>query len=139
MIGRAAVFIPSKQAFEIREFPLPEVEPGAVLIRVSLANICGSDLHTWRNETQIPDADPDGYIFGHEMTGYVFQLGTHIKSDSLGQELHEGDRVAFTYFYPCGRCWQCLNGQMSNCPHRFTRFGPRTVKVPPYFTGGFGE
>lgn len=139
MKGRAAVFMPRSGSFEIREFPLPEVEPDAVLIKITLANICGSDLHTWRGETRIPNADPDGYIFGHEMTGHVFRLGTHVKKDSLGQELREGDRVAFCYFYPCNQCWYCLNGLMSNCPHRFTRFGPRTVKVPPYFTGAFGE
>ena len=36
--GRAAVFFGPGKPFEIREVPLPEVEPGAVLIKVSLAD-----------------------------------------------------------------------------------------------------
>lgn len=139
MKGCAAVFFAPGQDFEIREFPLPEVEPEAMLVRISMANICGSDLHTWRGETRIPNADPAGYVFGHEMVGRVFRLGRDLRTNSLGQELREGDRVVFPYFFPCHRCWYCLNRQMANCPHRFTRFGARTVAVPPYFTGAFGE
>ncbi len=36
--------------FEIREYPVPEPEPGALLVKVALANVCGSDLHYWRGE-----------------------------------------------------------------------------------------
>ena len=43
--GKAAVFLGPGKPFEIRELPLPDVEPDAVLIRVALANVCGSDLH----------------------------------------------------------------------------------------------
>jgi D-arabinose 1-dehydrogenase-like Zn-dependent alcohol dehydrogenase len=38
--GKAAVFFGPGRPFEIRELPLPDVEPDAVLIRVSLANVC---------------------------------------------------------------------------------------------------
>ena len=58
------------QPFEIRELALPELEPGAVLVRVSLANVCGSDLHFWRGDAPLA-LPPDGWIFGHEMTGRV--------------------------------------------------------------------
>ena len=66
--ARAAVFFGPGKPFEIREVPIPEVEPEGVLIRVTLANICGSDLHFWRGDAplRLPD---DGWIFGHEMTG----------------------------------------------------------------------
>jgi len=46
MKGKAAVFFGPGKAFELRELPVPEVESDAVLIRVSLANVCGSDLIT---------------------------------------------------------------------------------------------
>ena len=41
--GRAAVFRGPGKGFELRELPLPALEPGAILIRVSLANLKGHD------------------------------------------------------------------------------------------------
>ena len=81
--ARAAVFFGPGKPFEIREVPIPEVEPDGVLVRVTLANICGSDLHFWRGDAplRLPE---DGWIFGHEMTGRVARLGARVKTDSLG-------------------------------------------------------
>jgi|DewCreStandDraft_1066081.scaffolds.fasta_scaffold00210_7 putative phosphonate catabolism associated alcohol dehydrogenase len=138
--GRAAIFKGAGIPFEIREFPLPEVEPDAILVRVIMANICGSDLHTWRGEMQPPaPIHPSGYVTGHEMVGRVAVLGKNISTDSLGRPLREGDRVVYAYFFPCGRCYACLDGLPNACPTRFTRFGPRRSDVPPYFIGAFGE
>src|SRR3989441_6946896 len=83
--GKAAVFFGPGKPFELRELTLPEVEPDAVLIRVSLANVCGSDLHFWRGDAplRLPD---DGWIFGHEMTGRVSRLGARVQTDSLRSE-----------------------------------------------------
>ena len=47
--GRAAVsFGPGRM--ELREYPVLPPEPDQALIRVSMATICGSDLHAWRGE-----------------------------------------------------------------------------------------
>src|SRR2546430_11501633 len=48
--ARMAVFHGAGKPFEIREYPVPDPEPGAMLIKVALANVCGSDLHYWRGE-----------------------------------------------------------------------------------------
>lgn len=134
--GKAAVFFGPGKPFEIREYALPEIEPDAVLIRVSLANVCGSDLHFWRGDAplRLPE---DGWIFGHEMMGRVAGLGRNVKTDSLGRPLREGDRVAYTYFYPCGRCYVCLNGDAAACPAKIER--PRGPKDFPHFHGAFAE
>ena len=134
--GKAAVFHGPGKPFEIREVTLPEIEPDAVVIRVSLANVCGSDLHFWRGDAplRLPD---DGWIFGHEMTGRVARLGARVKTDSLGRALKEGDRVAYTYFYPCGRCYACLNKEPANCPAKIER--PRGPGEFPHFHGAFAE
>jgi len=71
--GKAAVFFGPGKPFQIKELPLPALEPGAVLIRVTLANVCGSDLHFWRGDAPLA-LPPDGWIFGHEMTGRVAAL-----------------------------------------------------------------
>jgi L-iditol 2-dehydrogenase len=134
--GKAAVFFGPGRPFEIREFALPEVEPDAVLIRVSLANVCGSDLHFWRGDAPLR-LPADGWIYGHEMTGRVAKLGARVKTDSLGRPLHEGDRVAYTYFYPCGRCHACFANQPAACPAKIERpLGPSQF---PHFHGAFAE
>jgi L-iditol 2-dehydrogenase len=136
MPATAAVFFGPGKPFELREVPIPEVEPDGVLIKVTVANICGSDLHFWRGDAplRLPD---DGWIFGHEMTGRVARLGARVKSDSLGRPLKEGDRVAYTYFYPCGRCHACLNKEPAACPNKIERpLGPSQF---PHLHGAFAD
>ena len=82
--AKAAVFFGPGKPFEIREVPVPEVEPEGVLIRVTHANVCGSDLHFWRGDAPLR-LPADGWIFGHEMTGRVAKLGAKITTDSLGR------------------------------------------------------
>ena len=134
--ARAAVFFGPGKPFEIREVPIPEVDANGVLIRVTAANICGSDLHFWRGDAplRLPE---DGWIFGHEMTGRVAKLGARVKTDSLGRPLREGDRVAYAYFYPCGRCYACLAKEPAACPNKIGRpLGPSQF---PHFHGAFAE
>ncbi len=134
--AKAAVFFGPGKPFEIREVPIPEVEPEGVLIRVSIANICGSDLHFWRGDAPLKYPE-DGWIYGHEMTGRVARLGAKVKSDSLGRPLREGDRVAYTYFYPCRRCHACLNNQPAACPNKIERpLGPSAF---PHLHGAFAD
>jgi Zn-dependent alcohol dehydrogenase len=42
------------------------------------------------------------------MSGRAARLGAGVTVDSAGQPLAEGDRVAFLYFFPSGRCPVCL-------------------------------
>jgi len=70
--AKAAVFFGPGKPFELREVPIPEVEPEGVLIRVTRANICGSDLHFWRGDAPLKYPE-DGWLFGHEMTGVLVQ------------------------------------------------------------------
>jgi threonine dehydrogenase-like Zn-dependent dehydrogenase len=134
--GKAAVFHGPGRPFELRDLPLPEIEPDGILIRVTVANICGSDLHFWRGDAPLR-LPADGWIFGHEMTGRVARLGARVTTDSLGRPLREGDRVAYTYFYPCGRCPACLALEPAACPNKVGRpLGPSQF---PHFHGAFAE
>jgi threonine dehydrogenase-like Zn-dependent dehydrogenase len=134
--GKAAVFFGPGKPFEILELTLADLEPEAVLIRVSLANVCGSDLHFWRGDAPLK-LPADGWIFGHEMTGRVAGLGARVKTDSLGQPLKEGDRVAYAYFYPCGRCPACLGKEPAACLFKVGRpLGPSEF---PHFHGAFAQ
>jgi threonine dehydrogenase-like Zn-dependent dehydrogenase len=134
--AKAAVFFGPGKPFELKEVPIPDVEPEAVLIRVTVANICGSDLHFWRGDAPLKYPD-DGWIYGHEMTGRVARLGAKVKTDSLGRPLQEGDRVAYTYFYPCRRCYACLHNEPAACPNKIER--PTGPSVFPHLTGAFAD
>jgi threonine dehydrogenase-like Zn-dependent dehydrogenase len=136
--GRLAILKAYGGEFELREYPVPEPEPGAILIKLTRAGICGSDLHIWRGEMKdVYGALPKDLTFGHEMCGRVAKLGAGVETDSMGQPLHEGDRVAFLYFFPCGRCPVCLHDEMGACPRKAR--ANRVAGTAPYFNNAYGE
>ena len=136
-IGKAAAFV-EPYHFELMELPTPEVEPGGILVKITSAGICGSDLHFWRGEMKpIVQGQPGRVVLGHEMSGVVDALGHGVNTDSLARPLKEGDRVAYAYFLPCRRCYICLRGDLNFCPNRF-RFR-KSVEDYPFCSGGFAE
>ncbi len=137
--GRAAVYTEFGKPMEIREFPVPEPEPGAILIKISRASICGSDLHMWRGDVNLTLLGaPLPAILGHEMAGTVAKLGEGVLTDSAGQPLAVGDRVVYRYFFPCGNCHACMTGDDAACP-----MAPLAVVTTceeyPHFFGGYAE
>jgi threonine dehydrogenase-like Zn-dependent dehydrogenase len=137
MTGRAAVFVGPNRPFEMREYPAPDPAPDAVVVKVSLANICGSDLHFWRGKGPKVRADIP-QVLGHEMVGVVHKLGRGVTRDSAGQPLREGDRIAYAYFSPCGACAACLTGT-PGCPNRYRNWLNVSADAPPHFHGAFGD
>lgn len=99
----------------IREFPVPDPEAGAVVMKVHLSGICGTDKHTFRGESQqyagTPHARSIEYplICGHENVGVVAAVGGEVL-DSDGRRLRVGDRIVPAANVACGRCYFCLNG-----------------------------
>lgn len=136
MKGRIAFALGPRRPLELDEFDV--VRPGArdVLVRVLAAGICGSDVHTWRGELPYLTALPCAQ--GHEMVGEVVEVGAERGTDSLGQPLRAGDRIAYSYFNPCGVCAACNAGTVA-CPNRYALRAPLTVHDPPHFHGAFGD
>ena len=137
--ARLAVFHGTGRPFEIREYPVPDPEPGAMLIKIALANVCGSDMHYWRGEQDYAKMGrPLPLNTGHEHVGTVAKLGEGVTADSMGQPLKIGDRVLYRYFCPCGRCKACLRRQFKSCPTRQANWLV-SCEVWPHFQGGFGQ
>lgn len=134
--GLSAVWHDTGKQWEIRELPRPETEPDGVSIRVGATSVCGSDLHLWRGDGVAVDAPRDPFVFGHEMMGTVAELGSKVTTDSLRRPLHEGDRVAFAYFFPCMRCYNCIRGEMGACKFRA---GRKPLDEWPVCNGGFAQ
>jgi D-arabinose 1-dehydrogenase-like Zn-dependent alcohol dehydrogenase len=137
--GRAAVFNGPGKPFEIREFPVPEPGDRDVVVKVEHTNVCGSDLHMWKGDTDLTKLGLTyGMVLGHEMVGRVVRKGRKVRSDSAGKALADGDRVAFTYYVPCGRCRTCLKGMLHACMSSLASL-LRPVDQAPHFVGGFAE
>ena len=135
MDGQIAILRQARGPWDFQRYPVPDPEPGAILVKISYANVCGSDLHWWRGENVIPER---GRALGHEMVGRVLALGAGVDTDSTGQPLAEGDRIIYNYFFPCGRCVACLRGTAECCPNK-RRPGGGVPGQFPYFVAGFAE
>ena len=98
----------------LRESPVPDPEPGAVVITVHLSGICGTDKHTYRGESRQyagtkHERDLDyPLICGHENVGTVAAIGGRVLA-SDGRPLEVGDRVVPGANVPCGHCYYCAN------------------------------
>ncbi|MFW6195686.1 MAG: alcohol dehydrogenase catalytic domain-containing protein, partial [Chloroflexota bacterium] len=136
--GKAALYQGLEKGFTIDELPVPEVEPGGALVRVTAASICGSDLHYWRGDSVMPPENLPR-ITGHEFTGRIHSLGKGVETDSLRRPLKEGDRVAFPFIFPCMRCYNCIRGELNVCPYRMRRNIRYKFNEYPYCDGGFAE
>jgi D-arabinose 1-dehydrogenase-like Zn-dependent alcohol dehydrogenase len=137
--GIAAVMTGLHKPFELREYPVLDPMPGGIRIKVTTANVCGSDIHTWcgdRDPAMAATKWPT--ISGHELVGLVDALGEGVATDSEGEPLQIGDRVGFGYTFPCGRCIYCRKGRTTYCktksPGRM-----QSADEPPHFIGGFGQ
>ncbi|MFE7839689.1 NAD(P)-dependent alcohol dehydrogenase [Streptomyces sp. NPDC057474] len=95
---------------EVVEVPVPEPGPGQVLLKVTAAGLCHSDLAAmgWPEE-QFPYALP--MTLGHEGVGTVAAVGTGVAA------LAEGQAVAVYGPWGCGRCHKCAEGKENCCPH----------------------
>jgi S-(hydroxymethyl)glutathione dehydrogenase / alcohol dehydrogenase len=91
----------------VEDKPDPVLEhPNDAIVRVERAAICGSDLHLYHG--MIPDTRV-GHTFGHEFIGRVEQVGSSVRSLSVG------DRVMVPFNIYCGTCFFCARGLFSNC------------------------
>jgi threonine dehydrogenase-like Zn-dependent dehydrogenase len=87
--------------------PDPKLEhPNDVLLRVTRAAICGSDIHLYHG--LIPDTRV-GSTFGHEFVGVVEEVGPSV------QTLARGDRIAVPFNIACGQCYFCDRELYGNC------------------------
>jgi len=49
-ICRAAVLVEYNAPLEIRELPVPVPEAGALVVKITAATMCGSEVHLWRGD-----------------------------------------------------------------------------------------
>ncbi|MFC9839907.1 zinc-binding dehydrogenase [Rhodococcus sp. NPDC127530] len=111
-LTRAAVW--TRDGIDVHALEIPELGPGEILVRITLATVCGSDLHTVSGRR--PAACPS--VLGHEAVGRVAATGTGADPAVVGDGGHPlavGDRIVWSVTVPCGRCPRCRSGFTAKC------------------------
>ncbi|WP_426148062.1 glutathione-independent formaldehyde dehydrogenase [Polaromonas sp. DSR2-3-2] len=91
---------------QVREVPDAKIERATdVLVKITSANICGSDLHMYEGRTSM---EP-GRILGHENMGEVIEVGPAV------DRVKVGDRVCLPFNIGCGFCENCEKGLTGFC------------------------
>lgn len=130
-MGRVVALTGPEQV-EVQTYEVPVPEPGAVVLAVSRANVCGSDVHQYHWESvALREA-----ALGHEFVGRVAALGDGVTTDFAGQPVRVGDRVVPVYYLTCLRCPACLRGELGSCQNAISAWATNPEKAP-HFNGAF--
>ncbi|WP_141998036.1 zinc-dependent alcohol dehydrogenase [Amycolatopsis cihanbeyliensis] len=88
--------------------PIPDHEPGTVLVRPAYVGLCGTDLELFHGTAAYLNDGRTAYphVFGHEWWGEV------VAGDG---GFTPGDAVVGHTMIPCGRCPDCQRGRRSVC------------------------
>ncbi|MGH3546877.1 MAG: glutathione-independent formaldehyde dehydrogenase [Pseudonocardiaceae bacterium] len=90
----------------VEQVPDPRIEePLDAIIRITTANICGSDLHPYEGRAPLDS----GMVLGHENMGVVAEVGPGVN------RVKAGDRVSVPFNISCGTCRNCNAGWTSAC------------------------
>ena len=95
-------------AYDVRVTEMPDAKiemPTDVLVKITSANICGSDLHMYEGRTDMKA----GNILGHENMGKVVEVGKAVT------QIKVGDMVCMPFNIGCGHCKNCEGGFTGYC------------------------
>jgi len=95
---KAALLNEYKQ-FQWIDREITDPEAGEVLVKVSFASICGTDMHIFNGDFH--PRTPVPFIPGHEMAGTIEKTGRDVTGYTVG------DKVAIDPLIWCGECQAC--------------------------------
>jgi threonine dehydrogenase-like Zn-dependent dehydrogenase len=101
-----ALVYTAPEKVEIQPLPEPTPAHGEVLLEVSAAGICGSDIHGFlgHSERRRP-----GLVMGHEAVARILEVRPGVSGWTVGQ------RVSFNPLVSCGTCPACRSGRQNVC------------------------
>src|SRR5690606_9684745 len=104
-VGHQAPFAESAP-LAIHEVELAPPGPGEVLVAVTAAGVCHSDLAVVDGTRPWPMP----MVLGHEAAGTIEAVGPGVETVS------EGDHVVLSFVPACGMCPACVGGRPVLCP-----------------------
>ena len=133
---RAAVLTEFNAPLRLEVATMPDPGPGAVVARVGLAGVCGTDVHLHHGHLPIPLP----VVLGHEGVGRVWHLGEGVATDFSGNPLRGGDAIAWSSNIPCGQCYWCvIAGHRTLCEARKVYGVNQRFDEFPGLSGGWAE
>lgn len=119
-----------------RTVEVPALGPGDLLLQVSLAGVCGSDVHMWKHDMDLTYP----VVPGHELVGEIVACGDEVRWDAARQPIAEGDTLTVVPGMSCEDCWYCENmpTRPLTCNDRDVH-GFRSLDEPPHLHGGMSE
>jgi len=135
-----AAILEDVRKLKVVDYPEPEVEPNGFLMKMELCGVCGTDMHLYEGNMNIPFP----VIPGHEWVGVIEEIGEEAKGYEVrGQELDVGDRVVVvpgTNRY-CGDCYFCrfMPHKPTLCTGRKVMGVNMTSSEKPHLLGGWAE
>lgn len=127
---------PQERPLVIEEVPVPPLADGAVLGRMVMAGVCGTDVHILHG--RVPIKMPA--ILGHENVARVEAIGgSGPILDITGRPVRIGDLITWLP-KSCMRCYYCtILGDPAKCERRIGYGGWLPADQHPYLVGGFAE
>lgn len=95
----------------VEERPIPSLEPGEVLLKVTGALLCGTDLRIYTGRKTKNVTLPS--VLGHEVAGEVVDV-----AGELPDGVSMGDQVCVYPLVSCGKCVSCRKGHPNICKNR---------------------
>jgi len=95
----------------MRQVPMPVLQPDEVLIRVAYSGICGSELSGYEGKNSLRKPP---LIMGHEFSGHIEGVGSAVDRPGL----KVGAAVTANPLVSCRQCRYCLSGKQHLCPNR---------------------
>lgn len=101
MISAKAAIADGIGNFSIQTIEVEDPQNDEVLVKVKAAGVCHTDWDSQSWGKQI--------VMGHEGAGIVEKVGKDVTS------LKIGDKVMLNWAIPCGKCFQCQEGNLHIC------------------------
>ena len=111
---RAVRYTGPRQPLVLAEVPRRDPGPGELLVRVTAAGICHTELHFLSG---LLDLGVAPITLGHEVVGRVEAVGAGVDAARVGE------RVIVYYYVGCGRCAHCRVGDEQLCPALAAEYG----------------
>ena len=98
-----------KNDIRLDEIDKPVIGLDEVLIKVSAAAVCGTDIRMWQNSHSSVEESGNPLVLGHEFSGTIVEVGKKVCF------FKEGMNVALAPNIGCGICERCVRGDFHLC------------------------